>query len=194
MHTVTSAWNRKPGKTKQGWFENNYFLFILHPFLEYNMMEKKKNIYGDFMHNLLLFLLLLLLSSCSTTPSSSTKNTPHSTLSTNNGVITYNASPQDVLIRTFYGGGKLGSFEYSPEISIYGDGSYILGPGLQMRQGQLSSDALAQLLHTLVDTNGLLKFSTKRFYDVPDQNATFLQLMLNGASYTFHYGPFGNLH
>ncbi len=138
-------------------------------------------------------IILVVVSACDTTPKTTSKVTKQSISTTNNGVITYSAGPQDVLIRTFYGGGKLGSFEYSPEISIYGDGSYILGPGLQMRQGQLSSDALGQLLHTLVDTNGLLKFSTKRFYDVPDQNATFLQVMLNGTSYTYQYGPFGNL-
>jgi hypothetical protein len=137
--------------------------------------------------------LLLLFTACDSTPRTTSKVKNQSISTTNNGVITYSASPQDVLIRTFYGGGKLGSFEYSPEISVYGDGSYVLGPGLLMRQGQLSSDALGQLLYTLVDTNGLLKFTTKRFYDVPDQNATFLQLMLNGTSYVFQYGPFGNL-
>ncbi len=141
----------------------------------------------------LLCIIILLFTACGSTPKTTSKVKNQSISTTNNGVITYSASPQDVLIRTFYGGGKLGSFEYSPEISMYGDGSYILGPGLQMRQGQLSSDALGQLLHTLVDTNGLLKFTTKRFYDVPDQNATFLQLMLNGTSYVFQYGPFGNL-
>ena len=139
-------------------------------------------------------IMILLFSACDSTPKTTGKVKKQSISTTNNGVITYSASPQDVLIRTFYGGGKLGSFEYSPEISIYGDGSYILGPGLQMREGQLSSDALGQMLHTLVDTYGLLKFTTKQFYDIPDQNATFLQLMLNGTSYAFQYGPFGNLH
>gem|GEM_PF-563898 len=137
-------------------------------------------------------IMMLLFTACDSTPNTASK-VKNQSISTNNGVITYSTSPQDVLIRTFYGGGKLGSFEYSPEISIYGDGSYILGPGLQMREGQLSSDALGQLLHILVDTDGLLKFTTKQFYDIPDQNATFLQLMLNGTSYTFQYGPFGNL-
>ena len=139
--------------------------------------------------------LLLLLTASDSSPGTSTGNKVknQSISTTNNGVITYSASPQEVLIRTFYGGGKLGGFEYSPEISIYGDGSYILGPGLQMREGQLSGDALTQLLHTLVDTDGLLKFNTKQFYDIPDQNATILQLMLNGTSYSYQYGPFGNL-
>ncbi len=138
-------------------------------------------------------IILVLFSACNSTPKTTGQVKKQSISTTDNGVITYSTSLQDVLIRTFYGGGKLGSFEYSPDISIYGDGSYILGPGLQMREGQLSSDALGQLLHTLVDTDGLLKFTTKQFYDIPDQNATFLQLMLNGTSYAFQYGPFGNL-
>ncbi|GAC1567941.1 MAG: hypothetical protein NVS3B14_15530 [Ktedonobacteraceae bacterium] len=138
--------------------------------------------------------LMLLLSACNSTSNTTNSNKVNNqSISTNNGIITYSASPQDVLIRTFYGGGKLGGFEYSPEISIYGDGAYILGPGLQMREGQLSTGALEQLLHTLVDTDGLLKFSTQQFYDIPDQNATFLQMALNGKSYTYRYGPFGNL-
>jgi hypothetical protein len=161
-----------------------------------------ENKHGDRQHSTRTFISLLalfcivivLLSACdSTTNTTSNKVKNQSISTTNNGVITYSTSPQDVLIRTFYGGGKLGSFEYSPEISIYGDGSYILGPGLQMRAGQLGSDAPGQLLHTLVDVDGLLKFTTRQFYDIPDQNATFLQLMLNGTSYTFQYGPFGNL-
>ncbi len=107
------------------------------------------------------------------------------------GLITYSSNAQDVLIRTFYGGGNLGVLNFSPEISIYGDGSYILGPGLTMREGKLGSTALQQLLHTLVDTYGLLNFQQRQFYDVPDQNATFLQLMLNGKYYEFLYGQFG---
>ena len=147
---------------------------------------------------LLLFPLLLLIASCSglqgATPSSgSTNNTPHSTLSTNNGVVTYDTSPQDVIIRTFYGGGNMGTLEMSPDISIYGDGTYILGPGLQMREGKLSTDALQQLLHALVDTDGLLGFQRQQFYDIPDQNMTLLQLNLNGKNYTWYYGQFGSL-
>ena len=111
----------------------------------------------------------------------------------NNGTITYSTSPQDVLIRTFYGGGNLGSFEMSPDISIYGDGSYILGPGLQMQEGRFDTASLQQLLHTLVDNDGLLKLSQRQFYDMPDQNATLLQLSINGKQYVYVYGPFGNL-
>jgi len=142
----------------------------------------------------LLCIMVLLFTACNSTPTTTTNNVKNQSISTSsNGVITYSANPQDVLIRTFYGGGKLGGFEYSPEISIYGNGAYILGPGLQMRAGQLSTGALSQLLHTLVDTDGLLKFTNRQFYDVPDQNATFLQLRLNGTSYAYLYGPFGNL-
>ena len=142
---------------------------------------------------LLLFLLLLFLASCSITPSSSTKSTPHSTLSTNNGVVTYNTGPQDVLIRTFYGGGNMGTLEISPDVSIYGDGTYILGPGLQMREGKLSTAMLQQLLHTLINTDGLLGFQRQQFYDIPDQNMTLLQLNLNGKNYAYYYGQFGSV-
>ncbi len=151
--------------------------------------------YTQYLHCLLLAVLcslLILLTACNN--NSSSKPNTRQTLSTTNGsVVTYSNSPQEVLIRTFYGGGKLGTFEMSPKISIYGDGIYILGPGLQMRQGQLQSDMLEHLLNTLVDTDGLLKLNRQQFYDVPDQNATLLQLMLNGKQYQYLYGPFGNL-
>jgi len=138
-------------------------------------------------------LLSLQLTACSSPavpPSSSSK---HHSLPTNNGPISYSASSNDVILRTFYGGGNLGTLEISPEISIYGDGTYILGPGLNMRQGRLSSASLDQLLHTLVDTDGLLSLNERQFYDLPDQNATLLQLMLNNKYYEFLYGQFGNL-
>ncbi len=139
--------------------------------------------------------LIILLSACDTNSSvSSSSTSSHQIISTTNGsAIIYSTGPQDVLIRTFYGGGKLGTLEMSPDISIYGDGTYILGPGLQMRQGKLQTGALQQLLNTLVDTYGLLKLNRQQFYDVPDQNATLLQLMLNDKTYEFLYGPFGNL-
>jgi len=136
--------------------------------------------------------LMALLTACSSSPASS--STQHTTVSTTGGsIITYNTGPQDVLIRTFYGGGRLGTLEMSPDITIYGDGAYILGPGLQMRQGKLSVDALQQLLFTLVDNYALLKLNRQQFYDVPDQNATVLQLNINDQAYAFLYGPFGNL-
>jgi PBP1b-binding outer membrane lipoprotein LpoB len=143
---------------------------------------------------LLLFALLLLLASCSTAPSSSsTKGTSHTTLSTNTGTMTYSASPQDVILRTFYGGGTMGTLEMSPDISIYGDGTYLLGPGIQMREGHMSTNALQQLLHELVDNDGLLGFHRQQFYDIPDQNMTLLQLNLNGKNYAWYYGQFGSL-
>lgn len=139
-------------------------------------------------------MIIILLTACDNTASTSSTSNAKQTLSSNSGsTITYNSGPQDVLIRTFYGGGKLGTFEMSPEISIYGDGTYILGPGLQMQQGKLETTALQQLLNKLVDTYGLLKLNKQQFYDLPDQNATVLQLMLNDKAYTYLYGPFGNM-
>lgn len=154
-------------------------------------MHKMKKLY------LLLISLLLLLASCSgsigTPSSSSTKGTPHTTLSTNNGTMTYSSSPQDVIIRTFYGGGNMGTLEISPDISIYGDGTYMLGPGMHMREGHLRTNGLQQLLHILVDNDGLPGFQRQQFYDIPDQNMTLLQLNLNGKDYAYYYGQFGFL-
>ncbi len=140
--------------------------------------------------------LMIFLTGCnigSSPPASSNSGQKVSLPTNNNGTITYSTSSQDVLIRTFYGGGNLGSFEMSPDISIYGDGSYILGPGLQMQAGRFDTATVQQLLHTLVDNDGLLKLSQQQFYDVPDQNATVLQLSINGKQYVYVYGPFGNL-
>ena len=134
-----------------------------------------------------------LLSACDSSFFSSTSTSSHTTLPTNNGPITYSTSPSDVLVRTFYGGGNMGALALSPQVSIYGDGTYILGPGYQMRWGKLDTGALQQLLHTLVDTGGLLGLSRQQFYDVPDQNATLLQLTLNNKHYEFLYGKFGTL-
>jgi hypothetical protein len=135
----------------------------------------------------------LLFPACDTSQSTAPKAQSH-TISTNNGAtISYNSDAQDMLMRTIYGGGRLGTLELSPEISVYGDGSYILGPGLAMQEGQLTTPALDRLLRALVDTDGLLAFSQQQFYDIPDQNATFLQLNIDQRSYTFEYGPFGNL-
>jgi hypothetical protein len=153
---------------------------------------------NKFCHRFLLIvfsMLMILLAACdSNSNASSANNKTKQTLSTSSGsIITYTTRPEDVIIRTFYGGGKLGTFEMSPEISIYGDGTYILGPGLQMQQGRLQADGLQQLLNRLVDTYGLLRLNRQQFYDIPDQNATMLQLMLNGNHYEYLYGPFGNL-
>lgn len=138
-------------------------------------------------------ILALLLTSCdlSDNPGSSGGNAQQTrTFSgSSNGPITYSTSAHDVLIRTFYGGGLSGTLELSPEISIYGDGTYILGLD---RQGQLTSDALQQLLDTIVDKDGLLNFTRQQFADIPDQNATFLELSLNGRQEELMYGSFGN--
>ncbi len=139
-------------------------------------------------------IIIILFTACDSSANTPSINNVKQTLSTSSGsTITYNTRPQDVLIRTFYGGGKLGTFEMSPEISIYGDGTFILGPGLQMQQGRLQAVALQQMLHKLVDTYGLLKLNKQQFYDIPDQNATVLQLMLNDKDYTYLYGSFGNM-
>jgi hypothetical protein len=141
-------------------------------------------------------LLLLILSACDTAQNNGpvTPAEPKHTVSTSNGsTISYDADPQELVIRTFNGGGKLGTLELSPEISIYRNGRYILGPGLAMQEGRLSTGSLDQLLRTLVDDNGLLSFSQQQFYDIPDQNATFLQLNIDQRSYNYLYGPFGNL-
>jgi hypothetical protein len=103
--------------------------------------------------------------------------------------ITYNSNAHEVLIRTFYGGGLQGSFSLSPQISLYGDGTYIFGLD---RQGKLSPQEVQQLLNTLVNTYGLLNFSQQHFSDIQDENATFMQLLLNGKQQTFVYGSFGH--
>ncbi|MGH2478717.1 MAG: hypothetical protein ACRDHW_03575, partial [Ktedonobacteraceae bacterium] len=54
----------------------------------------------------------------------------HKTLQTDSGsTFTYSTRASDVLVRLFYGGGKVGTLELTPEISLYGDGTLIAGPG-----------------------------------------------------------------
>jgi hypothetical protein len=140
----------------------------------------------------LLCLLMLLLTACDYNTTSTSSH--HKTVQTDSGnAVTYSTQPQDVLLRLFYGGGKVGTLEVTPEISIYGDGTFITGPGLQLRQGSLSSDALQNLLHTLTSTDNLLQLHRQIFDDIPDQNATLLKVAVNGKNYQFLYGPFGNL-
>lgn len=124
----------------------------------------------------------------STFSSSKSSDQTHSFQSTSDQPITYDANPQTVLIRTFYGGGLYGSLSLAPQISIYGDGTFIIGLS---RQGKLTSDALQQLLNTLVNDYGLLDFTRQQFFDVQDQNATFLELALNGKHQELMYGAFG---
>src|SRR5256714_10424595 len=134
----------------------------------------------------MLCLIGILLTACDSSFLSSSTNTKnHSTLPTSNGPITYSTSPNDVLARTFYGGGNMGTLAFSPQVSIYGDGTYILGSGYQMHWGKLDTGALQQLLHTLVDTGGLLNLSREQFYDVPDHGSTLTEFTLNYNHFEF---------
>jgi hypothetical protein len=103
--------------------------------------------------------------------------------------ITYNTNANDVLIRTLYGGGLKGTLNLGPQISLYGDGTYILGLD---RQGKLDTNTLQQLLNTLVDTDGLLNFKRQQFFDIPDQDATFLEFNINGKHLELMDGAFGS--
>lgn len=144
------------------------------------------------MGTLLLCLLLTLLAACDL--GNSSQGTQHQTIQTDSGsAITYSTAPQDVLVRLFFGGGKVGKLEWTPEVSMYGDGTFIIGPGLKLQKGSLSSSDLQNLLHTLTSTDNLLQLHRQVFNDVPDQNATLLQVALNGKNYQFLYGPFGHL-
>src|SRR5579859_4836109 len=123
----------------------------------------------------LLLLLSLLLSSCDLSQLDQSSQQPQSsTFTGSTSPITYSTASHDVLIRTFHGGLQ-GSLQPGPDISLYGDGSYIIG---LHQQGKLTTEALQQLLNTLVDSYGLLDFKRQQFADLPDQNATFLELAL----------------
>jgi hypothetical protein len=105
------------------------------------------------------------------------------------GQVTYSTNAQDVVIRTYYGGGHYGTLPPGPQLSVYGDGTYVLG---LEKQGKLAGDALQKLLSTLIGTDGLLSFKRQQFLDVPDQNSTFLELTLNGKHTELVYGNFGS--
>src|SRR5258708_20227258 len=107
--------------------------------------------------------------------------------------VTYSTQAHDVVVRIFHGGGKVGTLEITPDVSIYGDGTFITGPGLQLQQGSIDSGKLQDLLHTITSTDHLLQLHQQVFDDIPDQNVTLLQINLNGKNYQFTYGPFGNL-
>ncbi len=140
---------------------------------------------------LCILFLALLCSGCDTADLSSQSNGQSTTFteSSTNQQITYSTSSTDVLIRTFYGGGLQGTLNLSPQISIYGDGTYILGLN---REGKLDTNKLQQLLNTLVDSYGLLGFKRQQFFDIPDQDATFLDLNVNGKHEELMYGAFGS--
>jgi hypothetical protein len=143
---------------------------------------------------LCVLLLGILLASCMNSTSSTRQTSQHTSTiirpGSSNQPITYTTNPRDVIIRTFYGGGLYGSLSLGPDISIYGDGTYLLGIN---REGKLSTDTLQQLLHTIVDRYGLLTLHRQQFVDIQDQNATFLELALNSKQTEFVYGSFGNM-
>ncbi len=151
-------------------------------------------------HLLLMIGLVLLsigLGSCANStpaPAAKTRSTskPHPTRAISgpsNQPVTYSTDPQDVLIRTLYGGGHTGALALAPQISVYGDGSYIFGID---QRGKLSSDVLQSLLNTLVNDDRLLTFTRQTFSDIADQNMTFLELQLNGKQKELVYGSFGH--
>ncbi len=136
------------------------------------------------------YLLLLSLASCAMpSPLFSDQRHNNTFTSSSNQPITYSKNPQDILVRTFYGGGLYGSLELGPQISIYGDGTYILDLN---QQGKLETKELQQLLTTLVDTYGLLNLKRHQFVDIQDQNATYLELAINGQQRELVYGSFSN--
>ncbi len=143
---------------------------------------------------LLCTLLSLLFGACgsdgaSTSQAGNTSTSSLSNASSASQQVTYNNGPQDVVLRTFYGGGIYGALKVAPDITLYGDGTYILGAD---RQGKLDDTSFQSLLHTITDTYGLLNFKRQQFSDIQDQNATFLETTLNGKQQEFMYGAFGN--
>jgi hypothetical protein len=147
---------------------------------------------GQFFLIICCLLGLLILTACSQESAGSPATAQPHLRQIDNGTITYDSSAEAVVLRIFRGGGHLGTLDLSPLISIYGDGTFILGPGLQMREGHLSQDQLNQLLHTLVNSYGLPGFKRQQFYDIPDQDATLLQFNVNNQRYQFLYSDFGN--
>jgi hypothetical protein len=105
------------------------------------------------------------------------------------GQVTYSTNAQNVVIRTYYGGGHYGTLPLGPQLSVYGDGTYVIG---LEKQGKLDGDALQKLLSTLIGTDGLLSFKRQQFSDVADQNSTFLELNLNGKHTELVYSNFGS--
>lgn len=142
---------------------------------------------------LVCILLTILLSACTSIDASQKQAGKNNTsslsgASSTSSPVTYSNKAQDVVLRTFYGGGIYGALEVNPDISLYGDGTYILGAD---RQGKLDDADFQKLLHTLTDTYGLLNFKRQQFSDIQDQNATFLEVTLNGKQQEFMYGSFG---
>jgi hypothetical protein len=142
----------------------------------------RKHIYAFSFIICLTLLISPILSSCNDPPQTAT--VPNSSIQ-----VIYSTNAQDVVIRTYYGGGHYGTLPLGPQLSIYGDGTYVLG---LEKQGKLSADALQQLLTTLINTDGLLSLKRQQFADVPDQNSTFLELNFNGKRTELAYSNFGS--
>src|SRR5713226_17143 len=100
--------------------------------------EKGKS--SPFLHLSSLLILALLLYGCGlATPSSHESVQSRTFTGSSTQPITYSINAHDVLIRTFYGGGLYGSFSLGPQLSIYGDGTYIIGLD---QQGKLTIEEL----------------------------------------------------
>jgi hypothetical protein len=140
---------------------------------------------------LLCLFILLLSGSDLSTPSGHESTQSRTFTGSSTQPITYSINAHDVLIRTFYGGGLSGSFSLGPQLSIYGDSTYIIGLD---REGKLTTEELQPLLNALVNTYGLLNFSRQRFSDIQDENAIFLELALNGKQKEFVYGTIDSAH
>ncbi|QBD82412.1 hypothetical protein EPA93_43140 [Ktedonosporobacter rubrisoli] len=138
-----------------------------------------------------IILLSFLLNGCNNSPAVQEQAHTRTFQAPNTRAITYSTQPDDVLIRTFHSGGLYGTLELHPEFSIYGDGTYILG---LERKGKLSTDELQQLLNILISTDGVLDFTHQQFSDLQDQNATFLELNLNGSHKELVYGIVNHYH
>src|SRR2546423_6360881 len=134
-------------------------MFLSRSFIKVSSKRAPAVFPGTFVMLCLLAALITACGSSSDTTSSSKSGKNTQVLPTNNGTITYSSNASDVIVRTFYGGGNFGTLAFSPEISIYGDGTYILGPGIQIRQRQLDTESIQQLLDTLGGTGGLLAFT-----------------------------------
>jgi hypothetical protein len=135
-------------------------------------------------------LVLLLLAGCDASNASTDRLQERTFIGASSKPITYSTNPHDVLIRTFYGGGLYGTLALYPDISVYGDGTYILEG---TRQGKLSTEQLQTLLGTLVDKYTLPALTRHTFIDIPDQNATYLEFLINGKQHELIYGPFGHM-
>src|SRR5947209_2792760 len=95
-----------------------------------------------------LTLVVIFLAACDISSLSNPQSTQSSTTFTGASThqqITYSTGTNDVIIRTLYGGGLKGTLNLGPQLSIYGDGTYILG---LKRLGKLDANAMQQLLNT----------------------------------------------